>query len=304
MALGVLFGMSSCASLPANCFSDLPHSKLVVFGDSYSDVGNLMVDLGHPYNGGRISNGLLAVEHLAAKMETTDFPSYHPLGCRGGYNYAVVGGNIRGSSDEDLLCQVNKYLERVNDVADPDALYFVMMGGNDVRQLNVNLSNTERDAELNSILDALFDQLERLLNFGVKKLLVANSGNMGRLPSSITDEVEVELEDYSNQFNTLFNDRMNEPMVGLKDKYPGAAIEIFDLFFEMSFILNNPNLPQHDFVNIEEGCFDVEADDKWHVECQEGTDAVIDKFVFFDSVHATAKVHKLLADKITLAAPP
>lgn len=316
IAVSIALGLSACATLPDNCYSDEAHAGLVVFGDSYSDTGHLMVDLPDPFFGARISNGRLAVELLADNLLTKADPSFHPVGCRAGYNYSVVGGNIRGSADEDLFCQVKKYLQRTNGVAEETAVYFVMMGGNDVRQLDVNLTDSERDAELNSILDVLFKELQRLVDAGVMKLMVANGGDMGRLPGSIASGDGAVLSEFSERYNVLFETRMGSTtsvgsFVNINEiAHPGIKIVTFDLFKEMEFILDNPTTFTPAFVNTTDACFETDVELELGVD---GVDVVpvfntsstppcslanIDDFVFFDSVHATHRTHKLIADKI------
>ena len=311
IATSLALGLSACATLPDNCYSSDPHAGLVVFGDSYSDTGHLMVNLPSPYSGARISNGPLAVEYLASARGTTAEPSFHPVGCCAGFNYAVVGGNIRGSGDGDLLGQVNEYLDRTDGSADTTALYFVMMGGNDVRQLNVSLNNAERDVELNSILDVLFAQLQRLADAGVKKLMVANGGDMGRLPGSIAEDpiIPHPLTTFSEKYNELFDTRMGSFVTTNLAAHPGLKIVTFDLFGEMKTILDDLTVNQ--FVNGTQACLDTD------IEVALGVDLLsvyntsstpvcsltnIDKFVFFDSVHATRRVHQLIADEIIIVA--
>ena len=297
LAISLALGISGCHTLPANCFSNPPHADLVVFGDSYSDTGNRMVNLLPPFHGARICNGPLAVEHLATHLNTTALPSFHTFGCKVGYNYASLAGEIRGAKDEDLLCQVNAYLERTSNNASTSALYFVMMGGNDVRKLDVSLSDTDRDIELNAILDVLFEQLQRLVNAGVMKLMVANSGDMGKLPSSIESGAATSntLTVFSQRYNVLFDARMTTLTNNSLTANPLIKIVTFDLFGAMTDILATGP-----FVDKTHGCYDVGPPQKYHSSC---SSTAIDTFVFFDEVHATAKTNELIWGKIKLVMP-
>lgn len=296
--------LSACATRIENCIDTGPHPKLVVIGDSYSDIGNIAVDnvldFPDPFHDGRFSNGLVAADFLAAHLATDLEPSLHTVGCRYGYNYAVGGGNVTGSKDQDMLCQVNKYLNRMSGVADSSAWYFVMLGGNDVRQMDTSLSASDVDAELDATLDQLIKQVQRLLDAGAQKVIIANSGDMGRLPSSISDGNGAVLSAYSLNYNTKFVSRISD----LQAANSGKTILVFDLFSAMSDILDNPST--HGFNNHTQACVDIEKfprtgpDDVYVNGCTETT---IDEFVFFDSVHATSKTHRLIADQIIAALP-
>jgi len=297
LAVSLLLGLGACVSIPDNCFNTNVHPPLVIFGDSYSDTGNIaidnIIDFPPPFFEGRVSNGRLAVDHLATHLSTVAEPSLHTVGCQSGYNYAVGGGNVRGSDDGDLVRQVDEYLKRSDD-ADPNALFFVMMAGNDVRQMSVGLSNAEADTEIDSILDVLFAQLQRLVDAGARNLMISNSGNMGKLPGSIEDGNTAVLQGYSERYNLRFSARLTSFSLA----NTGLTITPFDLFATMDEILTTPTA--FGFINSTEDCFKIDALPQYHPDCGPSN---IDEFVFFDSVHATARTHTLIAQKIIDALP-
>ncbi|NND82069.1 MAG: SGNH/GDSL hydrolase family protein [Gammaproteobacteria bacterium] len=307
--LTLLLGLSACQTLqPVDCKIAPPHSKLVVFGDSYSDMGNIAIKgtLAMPkpfYERSRFSNGPVAVEWLAAARGLTDLsPSLHTIGCRVGYNFAVGGGNIRGAKPQDLERQVNAYLKMVENFggADPDALFVVVMGGNDIRSLKGTPNADAAGGEIDQILAQLFTQLERLEAAGAKKFLVANSGNMSKLPGIINGPnpaVEMpRLQQYTDAYNTRF-----APLfANFKSLHP-TTIRQFDLLTTMSNIIGNAI-----FTHSTDACFDINqfpGPGQYHSGCAPGG-ANIDKFVFFDSVHASGKSHELLGIEMTNSAPP
>ena len=120
------------------------YSALYVFGDSLSDSGNVGVLSGGtipapPYAPGRFSNGPVWVETLAANLGLSATAAL-----AGGTNWAF-GGAVTGgpftSSTPTLTAQVSSfYLPSVGGVADPNALYVVWGGGNDVRAIGQGLN--------------------------------------------------------------------------------------------------------------------------------------------------------------------
>jgi len=296
----IILCLGACASSPIpNCVNSDPHPKLVVIGDSYSDTGNIainnVVDFPNPFYQGRFSNGKLIADYLADHLATSLKPSLHTVGCRSGYNYAVGGGNVMGAKQQDMLCQVNKYLNRVSNTADPSAMYFIMLGGNDVRQMDTSLSASQVDQELDDILDRLVNQSQRLIDAGAQKLVIANSGDMGRLPGSLAGGNATTLTQYSNEFNVKFVNRITS----LQTANPTITIRTFDLFNAMKDILDNP--ATFGFANAVDACIDIEQAPTIYVNgC---TDSTINYFVFFDSIHATTATHRILADKLILSLP-
>jgi phospholipase/lecithinase/hemolysin len=131
-----------------------------VFGDSLSDRGNIAefenvhgLFSGNfpdpPSNHDSFSNGPVAVQLLAQSLGLNANPSLwltgfqDPAGLFPGFtsgtNYAVGGATSADANAAipgiNLPEQVAAYNSLVSDHADPNALYVVMIGGNDVRNV-------------------------------------------------------------------------------------------------------------------------------------------------------------------------
>ena len=114
------------------------YDSLYVFGDSYCDVGNLFTATGGaepaaPYYDGRFSNGPLWLDHVAGFLGV-------PLKASllGGTDYAFGGAwvtapqAIPGGTIPSVPQQVELYLKQHSGKADPNALYVLEGGGNDI----------------------------------------------------------------------------------------------------------------------------------------------------------------------------
>jgi phospholipase/lecithinase/hemolysin len=123
-------------------------SQVVAFGDSLSDNGNLLGLVAvpaPPYANGRFSNGIVAVEVLAAGLSTTlDDRAYG--GATSGYYHGpsdyvagvFTGGLVTATGVKTgLLGQVDTYLGLGKNAAgvDSNALYVVWAGANDFEYL-------------------------------------------------------------------------------------------------------------------------------------------------------------------------
>jgi phospholipase/lecithinase/hemolysin len=162
---------------------------IYVFGDSYSDVGNIFLATGGakpaaPYYNGRFSNGPIWVDHLAGAYGLTMTPSL-----TGGTDYAFGGAEVTANvpipgtneSIPSIPEQVELYLEQHNGKADPHALYIVTGGGNDILNAPAGTSPQQLGSEIAFGLASSIELLERA---GARHLLVPNLFDVGKLPDA------------------------------------------------------------------------------------------------------------------------
>ncbi len=127
------------------------YDKIYIFGDSDSDTGRRFSLEGLPsgvYYQGRHSNGPVGVEQLAADLGLTVEPytSANPAGTNFAVGGALTGnGNVDVShgnvlQDTGMLDQFNTFTTTLgaSNKADPNALYFIWGGGNDLSACGPN----------------------------------------------------------------------------------------------------------------------------------------------------------------------
>ncbi len=283
----------------------LNFSKLVVFGDSLSDTGNIaVIDLPPPYFRNRISDGPVAVDFIANSIGSNADSSRHFFGSPRGFNYAVSGGNILGSDREDLEQQVSTHLQRVNQSTDENALYVIIMGGNDLRDIRSITDSGIAAQRINAVASQLDAQINRLVEAGATSFLIANVPNIGRIPETLQRQssdptISSRAESYVGSYNSAF--------ARVVDKYrqrSDLAVSSFDLFQALENILNNAS--DLGFRNIEEGCFNPGdfpfSFDSPPIEL----DCIIFGFesrVFFDNIHPSSRTNELLAPRFIEAIP-
>ena len=185
MVIAAVFaGCSIAAHAAANSFD-----AIYVFGDSYSDVGNIFLATGGakpaaPYYNGRFSNGPIWVDHLAGAYGLTVAPSL-----AGGTDYAFGGAEVTANipipgtneSIPSVPAQVALYLQQHNGKADPHALYIVTGGGNDILNAPAGTVPKQLGAEIAFGLATSVELLERA---GARNLLVPNLFDVGKLPDA------------------------------------------------------------------------------------------------------------------------
>ena len=191
-----------------------PYTSMYVFGDSLSDTGNVASTLPGgafpvPYNPGRVSNGLIWIDHLAAGLGLSSGAVASNLG---GNNYAWAGARTGTAlTPPGVLAQVGGiYLPAVGGASDPNGLYVVVGGGNDMRDARTTFSGSSAADSLgrqNAALAAinnLYLSLGALAQSGAKHVLLANLPDLGFTPEAVFGGVSVASTDASNKFNALF----------------------------------------------------------------------------------------------------
>ena len=160
-------------------------TNLFVFGDSYCDVGNVAIatsgtpkprpDPNLGYFNGRFSNGPLWVDHIASYLGLKLAPAL-----AGGTDYAFAGAWVTAPANgvPSVPQQVQMYLQATGGKADPDALYFLDGGGNDIVE-----TTTGNPSVLGyQIAAGLADSEHMLRNAGARHFIIPNLFNVGLLP--------------------------------------------------------------------------------------------------------------------------
>ena len=291
------------ASAPATA---APVTGLVVVGDSLSDIGNFTLLsqalIGMPlplppYAPGRASNGPVAVEVLAEHLGLELRAAATPV--IGGNNYAVIGAatgdvpipggggatadnlaellvpglSVPGSS---LLAQATLFASMLTDPIDPNTLFVVWGGPND---LYINPTPGIAMAAANN----LGMVVDLLYGVGARHFLVPNMPDLGATPGAGV------LAGLYSALTGTFNVQLGINLDAL-DTRPGIRIDRFDTFGTFAAVLNNP--AAFGFVNVTAPCYvggplglqpiGVCLDDEGHV--------------FWDGSHPGARAHELLGN--------
>lgn len=245
-------------------------SQVVVFGDSLSDTHNFY-DVVHPamgdwpYPGKAASNGPLAVEKMAEIYGK-------PL-----VNFAFFGATTGVGNEADLGTQTSLGAMSLpgmttifNGVVaggltiDPQAVYVVWAGPNDIRMGTADLPLTVATAVANIV--AIVENLEAA---GAKHILVPGMPDLGLAPplQGTTD----------GQAASILTDRFNAT---LKASLPRKT-NFFDTAGWMRQIFAKP--AAYGFANVTTPCI-----------VTPGCMSAPDTFFFWDTFHPTAAAHALM----------
>lgn len=173
------------AVLVAGPASAVSFSNVYFFGDSLSDTGNILTSTGGalpvaPYLPGRFSDGKLWVEYLAEGLGHANASTASLLG---GNNFSFGGARTGGNDNiPSVLLQVAGFVNRAG-LSDPNALYVVVAGGNDMRDARSGDASNIGPAAV-AATDNLKTALTALAVDGAKNVLVANLPNLGWTPEA------------------------------------------------------------------------------------------------------------------------
>ncbi len=266
-------------------------SNVFFFGDSLSDTGNGYTASGgtfppSPYQDGRFSDGPLWVEYLASGL---GLPAASDAWLKGGNNFAWAGAysgaDGAGGAGTGLLTQVFGQWPLISGgAADPDALYVLGIGANDLREaVGANAGMGADDiAFRNGIADAALGNLSFSLNAliaaGARNLLIPNVPDLGLTPEAALGGAAAA----STQVSTYFNAILADSLETLRNSVFAPSVVELD-FFGLLRAVHADALAgggRFGLVNAVLPCFAPNAP-----SC--------DTSLFVDELHPTATLHAL-----------
>jgi phospholipase/lecithinase/hemolysin len=298
------------------------YSNIYVFGDSLSDNGNLRAIAPDQTYGDRFTNGPVAVEVLAAGLGFSLTPSLHLLQTPPfGNNYAVAGakavdedGNEQ-TPDINLPTQVNAFLQINGGQAPADALYIVLIGGNDIREAReiqagevfaANwwerlMINIESGLSIKNAVDSQIAQIKKLINAGAQHILVANAPDIGAIPetalisggllaqsqTNLQKKLASNLPTAVTRLSHTYNFILNLGL-GHVEHVNNMDILDFDLFGYLSDQISNAS--SLGYTNTTEACIWIFSQGGTvNPACNYPT---AENFLFWDEIHPTTKAHQ------------
>jgi phospholipase/lecithinase/hemolysin len=305
------FALACCSSALLAATAADAYTAEYVFGDSLSDNGNLAGLVGAfpnpPSFDNSFTNGPVAVQLLAESLGLSANASlWLTSPTPQGTNYAVggataaVGTALPGTDiNINLPSQIAAYDASVSDHADPNALYVVMIGGNDVR-------NAALGAGIDAVTNGVRDEttaITTLLDEGAKHLLVVNVPDVGQIPE-FTEAIPPDPTEVTEatQFSIDYDTSLAMKLAGL-DIGAGTALTEFNLFdFNANILAHASELG---FTNTTDPCYTFPGlPDSTATTSECGANAQnIDHFLYWNIIHPTAPVQALWAQGLRSAVP-
>jgi len=301
-------------------------SNMFVFGDSLSDRGNIAsLPVGIP--AGFFTNGKFAVEYIADELGIDLQMSNHLVALSTGNfdvvtgnNYAVGGARAIAKPDRftDAPVQMQVFMAVQDGKVPSDALYLVMVGGNDVLErsyddryrtdkgaTNPDKTDEEVFTEMTQIVKAIIDTLvQPLIDAGARDIVVANTPPV-HMTSYATLNQPADRAANVEQAARFFNEELEraihevECLNDMNIVHYQQLTEIYTLSAKLGLQSDSPctigffgipaSIPPISILN------NAPPPSVWDTTC-----VLPDApgFASWDELHPTTAVHKLVAEQI------
>jgi phospholipase/lecithinase/hemolysin len=230
--------------------------RIVVFGDSLSDNGNIyaitknlhsvipqipIIPKEEYYYQGRFSNGPIWIDDLAQTLHV-------PLS-----NYAYAGSWAEPLLDSKLNIpfglgmQVSYYLvQTAIDIHRKDHLFVIWTGGNDYVQ-----GRSDPEYATTNTIKNIHEQIDWLIFAGARKFLVLNIPDLGMVP-----QVMAEGPDFAgrlSKMSSMHNRKFIDMIESEKEMHPSVTFLTLDINYHFNDIITHPT--KYHLTNVKQPCY-------------------------------------------------
>ena len=291
-----------------------PYSAMYVFGDSLSDSGNDFIITGgilpssayytDGTHSGRFTNGLNYADRLAADFGLTLTPSQ-----AGGNNYAYGGArsdyaraDLAAFGARSFNAQIGQYLSGAGNAADPNALYVLWIGANDIsdaisQSLMAGGDPTPIQNEIGQTVGDIVTALVTLESLGAKHFVIGNSPDLSLTPSvrGLASIFGAGVQTLAQGASMAFNSALSFYVPA--NTFATSDVTMFDAFGLQTAMTDHP--ADYGISNVTSGCYNGQVDGTPTpgagpiTECPNPN-----QYIYFDTEHPSATLHEWAARTI------
>ena len=222
---------------------------------------------------GRMTNGPVAVEVLADRL-TVPLTDYAVCAAFSDEWSLFLG--IPAFESTGLLGQIDKFEADLNGKkADPEALYFIQIGGTE-------FFHSRNSGTADEVIENIAIAVSQLAELGAKHILVGNAFNYGKMPGMSSDIKQAEI------FKATINDKLPGEMEKLSQEL-NTNIEIFDISAIEDSIQNNPE--KYGFKNLVNPCTHLGSEYQTTEACNNP-----DEYYYWGLYYLTRHVHQIIGE--------
>ena len=294
------FVLAMVLHVPTWAAAQTTFQRIVVFGDSLSDPGNLFalegINITPPYDtldsmlipdnvyargGHHLSNGPTWIEQYARTkgLAADTRPAFQDFGVKA-TNYAVSGARAHEDGiNVNLGAQLNEFLNDFRGKAPSDALYVIEFGSNDIRDI---LAGGDPATIFSGAFTAIGNSIATLYAAGARKFLICNAPDFSLTPAILQFPEDVRA--IARLVSVGYNQGL-EAVVGQVAAFPEIEIVRLDFFTLLTAVVAAPalvNLSVVDQPCITPGIPPFTCKDPG-------------KYMFWDGAHPTKAGHAIMA---------
>ncbi len=291
-----------------------PISTIYAFGDSLSDAGNIHQLTGiptAPYVNGEFSNGPVWVQDLSAGLGLGSLTNSLSGGHDFAYGDAQSGTTpvnpVGPTSFIDLTGPTGQLAQfhGLHPVADPNALYTIWIGSNDLSSILQNAAPSAYAADAGAVVANIDSAVNTLAGYGAKNVLVLTVPDLGKTPAAIASGplAQAAASALSGAFDlTLVNGSAAAGFPSLTSlaAADGLNLSILDTYSLIDGIVANKSA--FGFTNVTDPCVTGAVGYVGGTACSPNL-AAQNQYLFWDDSHPTAAGQALVADAALLAIP-
>jgi len=272
---------------------------IYAFGDSLSDAGNIYtlsggVSPGAPYVNGEFSNGPVWVQDLATDLGLGPLSPSLAGGTDYAYGTAETGATpVHTANTFDLTGaggQISQFTS-AHPTADPNALYTIWIGSNDLLDiLTSGGSMLQDDEDVAAAVTNVDNAINALATDGAKNFLILTVPDLGLTPEAIADGSAAQAGASALAMG------FNSGLVASADAIAGLGglnLSILNTYSLLDTIVGDP--AGFGFTNVTQPCVTGASPDYTGGTACASTLAEQDKYLFWDNLHPTAAGHAIVA---------
>ena len=265
-------------------------NAIYAFGDSLSDAGNAFIASGgtepaSPYSGGRFTNGNVWVQDLASML---GLPAVTPS-LSGGTDYAFGGALSGNANPGDLTLQLAAF-HAANPVANPNGLYTIWIGSNDINAILGGGPNN-----LAAIVGNIDSAVTTLAGDGAMDVLVLTGPDLGKTPAAIAGGPAAVAG--ASALSAAFDNALAISLTSIAASHSALDLSVLDTYSLLDGIVANP--AASGFTNVTQPCLTGEVNYAGGTPC-----ANPGSYLFWDQLHPTAAGQQIVAGEASALITP
>jgi phospholipase/lecithinase/hemolysin len=289
-----------------------PIDAIYAFGDSLSDVGNVYASTispgppipGPPYVNGQFTNGNVWVQDLASDFGLASLKPSLTGGTDYAYGTAETGVTSFNTSvaATDLTGPTGQLaqFELTHSSADPNALYTIWIGSNDLTDILTDQTPSQYAADLGIVAANIDSAIGALAGLGAKNFLILTVPDLGKTPESLAagSAVSSAASGLSASFdNLLVNGAGLIPALSAVAATDSVSSSVLNTYSLLDSIVADPGA--FGFTNVTQPCLTGEVNYSGGTPC-----STPNQYLFWDALHPTAAADELVAaEALALTTP-